>query len=74
MAQKPVSTDEEKVDWLVANPWAWKTTFDAESKATWRRIVHIMKDAGLYAPSTYYKDTRLDDLVAEALRRLEPAK
>lgn len=57
---------ERRVRWLVDNPDQW-SDFDEDSA---RSVVERMRTAGLYSKSTYWRDVRIAELVAEARRRL----
>lgn len=68
---KPKSTPQQKVDWLLAHQELWEGWPDDVTIRDNRKrsIVEAMKKDGIVAPSTYWVDIHLTNLIQEARRQ-----
>jgi len=58
------STLAQKIEWMLKHQNLWEGFAINDSR--WQGIVDKMKEAGLYAESTYWKDVQIWNLVVEA--------
>ncbi len=61
----PTSTIEQRIHWLLANPALWEE-WDMPPVDISQEIVKRMKEAGLLAKSTYWKDVSIRETISEA--------
>lgn len=65
------STFHERVDWIVKNYDPWRERFRVAHIEARKAMHRAMKDAGLYAPTTYWADCRLEDEIGAAEKILD---
>jgi hypothetical protein len=58
------STRAEKIEWLIKNSDLWYGFTIADPR--WQGIVEKMREEGLVAHSTYWKDVQIWNLIVEA--------
>lgn len=56
-----VATAADRVNWLLRNRHQWSGWCHGDARS--RRLVEAMRSRGLFAPTTYWRHVRIDDLV-----------